>query len=163
MVRRLWRHITTTKWELHRDFPDSRLNEIAAAVKRVESQRRGQIVVALEAALHMDSIYERTTARTRATQLFSMLRVWDTEFNNGVLIYLLLADHAIEILADRNAARTVSQAQWDQIAKATADLCAKGRYSDAILQAVEQVQALLPPDQPQAIESNELPDRPIIL
>jgi uncharacterized membrane protein len=113
--------------------------------------------------LHMDAIYERVTARARATYLFGSLRVWDTESNNGVLIYLLLADHAVEILADRNAARNVLQADWDRIAQGTADLCAKGRYSDAILQAVNHVQALLPPDQPNAPDSNELPDRPIIL
>jgi uncharacterized membrane protein len=163
MLKRLWRHITTTKWELHRDFPDTRLDEIAAAVRRAESEKRGQIVVALEAALHMDAIYERVSARVRAAHLFGSLRVWDTEANNGVLIYLLLADHAVEIVADRSAARNVRQTDWDRIAKTTADLCAKGRYSDAILQAVNEVQALLPPDQPTAPDSNELPDRPIIV
>ncbi len=163
MVRRLWRHLITTRWELHRDFPDSRLAEIAAAVKRAEAEKRGQIVVALEAALHMDAIYEQVPARSRAQNLFSQLRVWDTESNNGVLIYLLLADHAIEIVADRHAARHVPQADWDHIAQGTADLCAKGRYSDAILQAVEQVRALLPPDQPSDSNANELPDEPVIL
>jgi uncharacterized membrane protein len=163
MLKRLYRHLTTTRSELHRDFPDARLDEIAAAVKRAESEKRGQIVVALEAALHMDAIYERLTPRTRAAHLFGSLRVWDTESNNGVLIYLLLADHAVEILADRHAARNISQTDWDSIAQGTADLCAAGRYSDAILQAVNQVQALLPPDQPTAPDSNELPDRPVIL
>jgi uncharacterized membrane protein len=163
MLKRLWRHLITTKWELHRDFPDARLDEIAAAVRRAESERRGQIVVALEAALPTEAIYEGVAARTRAAQLFANLRVWDTESNNGVLIYLLLADHAVEILADRNAARNVRQSDWDNIVQSTADLCAQGRYSDAILQAVNAVQALLPPDQPNTTEINELPDRPIIL
>jgi uncharacterized membrane protein len=163
MIMRAWRHLITTRFELRQDFPESRLAEIAATVARAESEKRGQIVVALEAALHLENIFDGLSAGDRARHLFGDLRVWDTESNNGVLIYLLLADHAIEIVADRHAARNVQQADWDRIAQSTAALCAAGRYSDAILQAVEQVREILPPDQPSGAEANELPDRPVML
>ncbi len=163
MIVRAWKHLITTRWELRQDFPESRLAEIAAAVAQAEAEKRGQIVVALEAALNIENIYDGLGAQDRARHLFGSLRVWDTESNNGVLIYLLLADHAIEIVADRHAARNVPQSAWDRIAKGTADLCAAGRYSDAILQAVEQVREVLPPDQPHDASSNELPDRPIMM
>jgi hypothetical protein len=163
MIKRLWSHLVTTRWELRQDFPESRLAEIAAAVASVEAEKRGQIVVALEAALTLENVCDGVRARDRARHLFSDLRVWDTESNNGVLIYLLLAEHAIEIVVDRHAARRVPQADWDTIAQGTADLCAAGRYGDAILQAVEQVRAVLPPDQPGTPDANELPDRPVLL
>ena len=104
--------------------------------------------------------------RERALSLFGKLRVWDTEHNNGVLIYLLLQEHAIEIIADRGFNRHVPQAAWARITERMCEPLREGRYEEALEIALEDVTALLaahfPPD-PHRPRLNELPDAPVIL
>lgn len=160
---RWWRHLISTRGHVRKHFPQAQLDAITAAVADAERERRGQIVVALEAALPLHWLGEGVTARRRAEDLFGALRVWDTDKNNGVLLYWLLADRAIEIIADRNAARQLTQAGWDAIAADAARRCGGGRHGEAILQAIAAIKAQLSPDADPQSETNELPDRPVLL
>ena len=160
---RWWHHLTTFRSSLTRHFPGAQLDAITAAVARAEAQRRGQIVVALEASLPLHMLSDKVSARHRAEQLFSSLRVWDTEKNNGVLLYWLLADRKIEIIADRGAARQISQSDWDSIAQESAAHSAKGNHAAGILWAIDAIAARMVPDGDPGGEANELPDRPVML
>jgi uncharacterized membrane protein len=160
---RWWRHLTTFRSSVTRHFPPGQLDAITAAVARAETERRGQIVVALEASLPLHMLSDQVSARSRAEQLFASLRVWNTEKNNGVLLYWLLADRQIEIIADRSAARQLAQSDWDAIAASAARNCAKGDHAAGILRAIEAIAARMTPDADPASESNELPDRPVLI
>src|SRR5581483_5705279 len=100
-ITRLLRHLGTPRWQVRRKFPAASLAAIEAAIKHTEATHSGQICFAVEAALEIAPLLRGRSARERAVDVFSQLRVWDTEHNNGVLIYLLLADRDVEILADR--------------------------------------------------------------
>ena len=119
--------------------------------------------ICIEAGLPVSYVWRGATARERALALFSKLRVWDTEHNNGVLIYLLLADHAIEIVADRGLARQVPQPTWDALSSQLGHALHAGHTAEGLAQALSGVSALLEqhfasvPGMPQR---NELPDAP---
>lgn len=164
---RLWRH----RWaegQLGRTLPPALLDQLTQAVAASESRHTGQIRLCIEAGLPASYIWRGADARQRALTMFSKLRVWDTEDNNGVLIYLLLADHAIEIVADRGLARQVAQPVWDALASALGDALRAGRTTDGLMQALAAVSALLeqhfpsPSASPQPTRPNELPDAPFV-
>lgn len=147
-------------------LPADARERIAKAIAASEVQHTGQIRVYVETALPWSYIRRDAPVRERALMEFSKLRVWDTEHNNGVLIYLLLTDHAIEIVADRALARCVDDAQWKAvISKLSADL-QSGSYEQALLTAVVQVSTLLTGQFPRTANSapqgNELPDAPVV-
>jgi uncharacterized membrane protein len=126
-----------------------------------ERQHSGEIRVCVEAGLPLSYLWRRATARQRAITMFGKLRVWDTEHNNGVLIYLLLAEHAIEIVADRGLARRVPQAEWSALVAGMREAFRAGRFEPGLMQAVEGVEALLVrhfPLAPGQGNPNELPD-----
>ena len=105
-------------------------------------------------------------ARERALSLFGKLRVWDTEHNNGVLIYLLLQDHAIEIIADRGFNRHVPQSAWVRIAEDMCEPLRQNQHEAALNSAIDAVTVLLAehfPPHPHRPRLNELPDAPVIL
>jgi uncharacterized membrane protein len=146
-------------------YPEQSLQRIAEAIAASERRHRGQICFAVEAALSWRALWRRTTPRARAESVFARLRVWDTAANNGVLIYLLLAEHGIEIVADRGV--QVDPAQWQAICARMAEGLRAGRHTEAALEAIDATAALLatqhargPEDEPGA---NELPDRPRLL
>ena len=97
----------------------------------------GEIRISVEAGLPLSYLWRDLTARDRAVTLFGKLRVWDTEHNNGVLIYLLLAEHAIEIVADRGLARHVAAAQWQALVAGMREAFRAGRFEEGLLQAVD--------------------------
>ncbi|MBL8323376.1 MAG: TPM domain-containing protein [Rubrivivax sp.] len=144
----------------------------AAALRRLEqqvaaSERRhsGEIRVSVEAGLPLSYLWRGASARERAVALFGKLRVWDTEHNNGVLIYLLLAEHAIEIVADRGLARLVPQAHWDRVLAGMREAFRAGRFAAGLEGAVQAVDAMLASHFPVvegAHNPNELPDTPDI-
>jgi uncharacterized membrane protein len=115
--------------------------------------------------LPLAQVLRRTPPRHRALEVFGALRVWDTEGNNGVLIYVLLADHAVEIIADRSAARAIPQAQWDEIARSMSAAFARGAYREGAIEAVVRLNALLAAAFPADGRDNpdELPNRPAVL
>ena len=142
----------------------------AAALRRLEdrvaaSERRhgGEIRLCVETGLPLSYLWRGATARERALTMFGKLRVWDTEHNSGVLIYLLLAEHAIEIVADRGLNRHVSAAQWQALVGTMREAFRAGRFEDGLAQAIDAVDALLAQHFPLpagAVNPDELPNRP---
>jgi uncharacterized membrane protein len=138
----------------------SRLEQRVAASERLHS---GEIRISVEAGLPMSYLLRGASARERAVALFGKLRLWDTERNNGVLVYLLLAEHAIEIVADRGLAREVPQSHWDDVLGGMREAFRAGRFEPGLLDAVAAVEKMLVarfPLEPGQANPNELPDAP---
>jgi len=164
-----WGRLLRHRWW---DETDTRRALDAAALARVEQRiaaseraHSGEIRVCVEAGLPLSYLWRRASARERAVAMFGKLRVWDTEANNGVLIYLLLADHAIEIVADRGLARHVPQAHWQGIVGGMREDFRAGRFEAGLARAVDAVDALLRqhfPLAPGETNPNELPNRPVV-
>ncbi|MEO7773308.1 MAG: TPM domain-containing protein [Steroidobacteraceae bacterium] len=149
---------------MRRRFTPLVLARIEAAIASVEQRHAGEIRFAIENALEPGELWRNLTARDRALQIFGLLRVWDTEANNGVLIYVLYAEHAVEIVADRGIARQVDQARWDQVCAAVTAEFRAGRFEQGAVQAIEGVAALLSAHFPQARgDPDELPNQPVLL
>lgn len=147
-------------------FPAPSLQRIAAAVSEGELRHRGEVCFAVESALELPALWERCDARARAHQVFAQLRVWDTEANNGVLVYLLLADHRIEIVADRGLDGRVSDAQWRGVCQLMEERMRSGEPGDAAVAGVCAVSDLLALHFPRVAgdkDDNELPDAPQLL
>lgn len=163
-LRRWWRHLSVRG--THAWFPPAAMDRIAQAIAMSEQAHTGEICFAVEAGLPWRALWHGHSARARAQEAFARLRVWDTAANNGVLMYLQLADRAIEIVADRGLDGRVAPAQWQAIcARLRADLQA-GAPVDAVVAAVEAIGDLLAeqfPRLPGQADANELPDRPVRL
>ncbi len=158
---RMLRHGRVGERELRRALDPAALARLQAAVADSEHHHSGEIRISVEAGLPLSYLWADLTARDRAITLFGKLRVWDTEQNNGVLIYLLLAEHAIEIVADRGLARHVTPAQWDTLIDGMREAFRTGQFEAGLAQAVDAVDALLRrhfPLQPGQTNPNELPD-----
>ncbi|HVI60346.1 MAG TPA: TPM domain-containing protein, partial [Luteimonas sp.] len=147
-------------------FPEASLQRIAAAVAEGEARHRGEICFAVEPALSLRRVLRDAQARGRAHDVFARLRVWDTEANNGVLLYLLLADHRIEIVADRGLAGLVSEEQWRGVCQLMEERLRAGEPEAAVVRGVAAVSDLLAAHFPRVageVDENELPDRPRLL
>jgi uncharacterized membrane protein len=147
-------------------FPADVLQRIAAAVAAGESRHRGEICFAVEAALPARALLAGHAARDRAHEAFARLRVWDTAANNGVLLYLLLADRRIEIVADRGLDLLVSAEQWRGVCQLMEERLRAGEPEAAVLEGVAAVSDLLAehfPRAPGEADVDELPDAPVIL
>jgi len=165
LVARIVRHRWLDESHLRRALPAELLQRLTQRVQASEQRHTGQLRIYAEAGLPMSYLWRRATPRDRAVAMFGKLRVWDTEHNNGVLIYLLLAERAIEIVADRALARHVSQAQWQAIATRLGGALREDRFEDGLAQAVDEVTALLAahfPATPGEVRRNELPDEPVL-
>ena len=114
-IRRIGRHLLEHRWRLRRIFPPRTLARIEQAIKAGEATHSGQVRFVVEGALDGAPLFRNQPARARALDIFSQLRIWDTVHNNGVLIYLLLADHDFEIVADRGIDAKVGHAGWEKI------------------------------------------------
>ena len=162
---RILRHRWLDDSDVRRALPEAALKRIEDRVAASERRHTGEIRVCVEAGLPWSYLWRRLTARDRAVTLFGKLRVWDTAANNGVLIYLLLAEHAIEIVADRGLNAHVSHAQWQSIVHDMREAFRAGRFEDGLNAAVDAVDALLARHFPLAdgeANPNELPNRPIV-
>jgi uncharacterized membrane protein len=163
--KRLLRHLITPRWRARHVFPPSSLRAIEAATAKAETTHRGQICFAVEAALAITPLLRGRSARQRALDVFAQLHVWDTEHNNGVLIYLLLADRRVEILADRGVHARVGAQSWEHICRHMEQAFREGRFTQGVIDGIEAVSEHLgrhyPPSSGQP--SNELPDRPVLL
>jgi uncharacterized membrane protein len=156
------------RWARHlffpRRFPEAALPAIEQAIKRGEASHRGEIRFAAEDALEGPALLGGQSARERALEVFSQLRVWDTEENNGVLIYLLLADHDIEIVADRGINAKVAQDDWERMCRDMEQALGRGEYEAAVVTGIEEASLLLARHYPpRPGDRNELPDRPVRL
>jgi uncharacterized membrane protein len=147
-----------------RAFPPSAMAAIEQAIAKSETEHGGEIRFAAEAALDSGALLAGQSARERAIDVFSELRLWDTAENNGVLIYLLLADRNVEIVADRGANQKVVPAQWEQICRRMEEALFRSEFERAILSGIQEVSHLLAryyPPRPG--DRNELPDKPVVL
>ena len=160
-LKRLLRHRWLDERDAARALDAAALAHLQARVAQSEALHSGEIRVLVEASLPLSYLWRDLQARARAVTLFGKLRVWDTEHNNGVLIYLLLADHAIEIVADRGLARHVPQAHWNALIKGMGGAFRAGQFEAGLLQAIEHVDEALSkhfPLAPGQTNPNELPD-----
>jgi len=160
---RLLRHRWLDESDVHRALDAAAMARLTAKVTASEARHTGEIRLAVEAGLPLSYLWKGLTARDRAVTLFGKLRVWDTEHNNGVLIYLLLADHAIEIVADRGIARLVDSTEWQAVVSSMQQAFRAGRFEAGLEQALSAVEGVLVsryPATPGEQRLNELPDTP---
>ncbi len=163
-IKRIFRHLLYPQWLMRRAFPDAVMNRIEAAVAASEQTHAGEIRFAVEGALDIFPLLRGISARERALALFAQLGVWDTEANNGVLIYLLLADRDVEIVADRGLNSLVMASQWESICRELEAKFACGELEAGALLGIERVGSVLRrhfPVRHGADDVNELPDRPV--
>ena len=147
-------------------FPEDSLQRIAEAIAAGELRHRGEIMFAVESELPAGMILRGVQARQRAETAFARLRTWDTEANNGVLIYLLLADHRLEIVADRGLSGLVSAEQWRGVSGLMEERLQSGEPEQAVIRGIEAVSDLLAEHFPQddgTVDRDELPNLPLIL
>jgi len=164
-LRRIFRHRWLDESDTRRAVPPGLVEQLARRVAASEARHSGEVRIYVEAGLPLSYLWRDASPRERAVAIFGKLRVWDTEQNNGVLIYLLLAEHAIEIVADRGLSRHVPQAEWQRIVAHMGSAFREGRFEDGLTQALEEVSALLVQHFPRAAGSadvNELPDEPVL-
>ena len=162
MKNRALSHALTTKWAVRRALPDVAMDALENATRTAERGTSGQLRLIVEAnwpLLHVN----RATPRSRALAWFSQLQVWDTEHNNGVLIYLLFAERRVEIIADRGLNHCVSQAQWDAICRSMEASFSGGRFEHGLAAGISAIGDLLRQHFPAAVGDNEQPDRPMIV
>ena len=137
------------------------MSAIENAIRESEKLHDGEIRFAVEAALHPAQLWRGVSARARAIEIFAELGVWDTERNNGVLLYLLLADRDVEIVADRGFNGKVSAEEWERVCRRMEAALREGRHGDAVVAGVEAVSPIIArhfPPRPGG--RNELPDAP---
>lgn len=163
-LQRLARHLLTTHWQLRRAFGPATLAAIEAAIRDSECRHGGQVRFAVESALHGWRLLRDQTSRQRALEVFANLQMWDTEQRNGVLIYLLLADRAVEIVVDRGAHRRVDPKVWHQLCRQMEGEFRGGRFRDGVLQGIQGVtEALSGPFPGTGRPNGELPDVPVVV
>ncbi|CAN7195627.1 MULTISPECIES: TPM domain-containing protein [unclassified Variovorax] len=165
-LARLWRHRWIDAADVRRALPPEALERLGRRVAASERRHSGEVRICVEAGLPMSYLWRGAPARERAIMMFGKLRVWDTADNNGVLIYLLMAEHAIEIVADRGIDALVSAEEWAAMAQRMTAAFREGRFEDGLTQALEEMSALLVAHFPLAegqADRNELPDEPVIL
>jgi len=162
---RILRHRWLDEADTRRAIPPELVERLMHRVAASERRHTGEIRIYVEAGLPLSYLWRGASARERAIAMFGKLRVWDTEHNNGVLIYLLLAEHAIEVVADRGLSRRVDPGTWQAIVQHMGAAFRAGRFEDGLTQALEEVSALLVEHFPAAegqVRPNELPDEPML-
>lgn len=161
---RILKHLFTPDWAAFRVFPGTTLKRIERAIGESEKSHRAELRFAVEAGLALTPLLKGVTPRARAHEVFANLRVWDTEHNSGVLIYLQLVDRDIEIVADRGISAKVGQGAWDAICRRMEEAFRAGRFEQGALDGIREISELLklyfPP---RGANPDELPDRPVIL
>jgi uncharacterized membrane protein len=163
-IKRWLRHLFMPPWAWRRAFPPAALRAIEAAIRASETTHGGEIRFAIENSLPPAWVWRGMSGHKRALELFSLLRVWDTEHNSGVLVYLLLADHDIEIVADRGIHARVNPDAWQAVAHSMEAAFGQGRFEAGVLEGIGQIGALLAAHFPPGRRNpDELPDRPLIV
>jgi hypothetical protein len=162
---RIWKHIVATRRGMHRAFPDPTLLAIEQAVHASEKLHGGEIRFAVETELGWQELFQGMAPRQRALEVFSVLRIWDTEHNNGVLIYVLYADRAVEIVADRGFRDRVDDAAWGAICTQMRARFEHGEFEAGALAGIKAVGRLMAAHFPaqDGQRRDAIPDRPAIL
>ena len=163
-IKRWFVHTFMPPWRWRVAFPAAVLKDIEMAVKQSERQHRGELRFAIENALAPAWVWRGMSAHQRATEVFSILRVWDTEENSGVLIYVLIADREVHIAADRGIARRVPQTEWDTVAQTMQQAFRQGDFRSGSLEGIEQITIMLATHFPSGADNpNELSNKPVIV
>jgi uncharacterized membrane protein len=163
-LARLARHLLTTRWSTRRHFTTEVRAAIEQAIGECESQHAGEIRFVVETAFDLPELWHDLAPRRRAVQVFGQLGVWDTAHNNGVLIYVLMADRVVEIVADRGIAARITQHEWDAVCRQMQQHYRAGRFREGSVVGILGVGALLGRHFPgKASGGNELPDQPVLL
>jgi uncharacterized membrane protein len=163
-IGRIGKHLLVHRWQVRRLFPRKTLAAIEQAIKVGEATHSGQVRFVVEGALDGSPLFRDQPARERALDIFSHLRIWDTAHNNGVLIYLLLADHDVEIVADRGVDAKVGRAGWEKICAEMERDFRTGHYEGGVIRGIEAVSRQLATYFPAHGKGpNELPDAPVVI
>jgi uncharacterized membrane protein len=164
-IKRIIKHLSVSHASMHRTFSRVALGNIERTISEVEQTHAGQIRFAVEAALDIKPLFAGLTARERAIEVFSQLRVWDTEHNNGVLIYLLLADRDVEIVADRGIHIKLGPAVWEEVCLEMETAFRQGKFEEGVIAGIRRVGAHLAQHFPLSglNKINELPDSPVLM
>ena len=163
-IKRIARHLLVTDGQVRRAFPHGTLAGIEAAIKSSETAHAGEIRFVVEGALDGAPLFKGQSARDRAIDLFSQLRVWDTQHNTGVLIYLLLADRAVEIVADRGIDAKVDAQEWSKVCREMEAAFKESNFEGGVASGVRAVTRHLVRHFPaNSRDVNELPDQVVVL
>jgi uncharacterized membrane protein len=163
-IARIGKHLLEHRWRARRLFPPRVLAAIEQAIKTGETTHSGQVRFVVEGALDGAPLFRDQPARERAIDVFAQLRIWDTIHNNGVLIYLLLADRNVEIVADRGIDAKVSAAGWENICAEMESDFKAGKFESGVIKGIEAVSRQLARHFPAHGKGpNELPDAPVVL
>lgn len=163
-IGRILRHLIAPQWVAHRALPRAVLEHVAAEIKSSEALHRGEIRFVAEAALDLWPLLKGVTPRARALEVFSQFRVWDTEENSGILVYVQLIDHHIEIVADRGINAKVEQRHWEAICRRMEEAFRARRFEKGALEGIREITGLLARHFPaRGVNPDELPDKPVVL
>ena len=163
-VKRWLRHEFTGKRALRRVLPPESMQRLTKEIAASEKRHGGELRLVVECALDLPLLWRGVSAHERAIQVFSKMHVWDTEANNGVLIYLLLADRHVQIVADRGIDHIVGKTEWDRICSLMEEGFRKGRFEEGLLRGIGEITAHLEPNFPHRDDDqNELPDEPLVI
>lgn len=161
---RIMKHLSTGHAAVRRAFPRRTRDAIENAIRQTEALHDGQIRFAVEHALELAPLLAGQSARARAIDVFSGLRIWDTEHNNGVLIYLLLADRDVEIIADRGIHVRMGPEIWEAICQEMELAFRAGDFESGVLAGIRAVGEHLQRHFPARPDKcNEIPDSPVLL
>jgi uncharacterized membrane protein len=163
-IARIGKHLLEHHWRARRLFPPKALTAIEQAIKTGETTHSGQVRFVVEGALDGAPLFRNQPARERALDIFAQLRIWDTVHNNGVLIYLLLADRDVEIVADRGIDVKVGAAGWEKICRDMEGDFKAGKFESGVIRGIEAVSRQLAQHFPAHGQGpNELPDAPVVI
>ncbi len=163
-IKRIIKHLLTPHSQVTSAFPRHSLRAVEQAIQASERAHGGEIRFAVEAALDGAALFKGQSPRERAIELFAQLRVWDTEHNNGLLIYLLLADRAVEIVADRGIHAKVGADAWSRVCRQMEATLRQSNFEGGMVSGVQAVTEHLVKHFPSdSVKRNELPDKPVVL
>lgn len=163
-LKRVLQHLFTDHRSVRRAFPEAAMRRIRDMIAEQERRHDGELRFAVEPSLPLSHLVRGQDARERAIEVFGQLRVWDTEHNSGVLIYLLLADKRVEILADRGIHAKVGATAWEAICGEMQRAFAAGRFEAGVNLGIAAISDLLAAHFPPLADNpNELPDEPVVL
>ncbi len=163
-IKRTIAHLLTTQGHVNKAFPPHTLKTIEQTISASEEAHTGEIRFALEGALDGMALFKGQTSRERAIELFAQLRVWDTEHNNGLLVYLLLADRAVEVVADRGIHAKVGVEAWIKICRQMESDFKQSNYEGGVISGVKAITQHLAEHFPAGgFNRNELPDKPVLV
>ncbi|WCL47643.1 TPM domain-containing protein [Leptospira sp. GIMC2001] len=163
-VKRFFKHLFITQSHSKKYFPQASLDKIKAVITESEKKHDAEIVFAIESSIQPIAAMQNYSARSRSIDVFSQLRVWDTEANNGVLVYLLLADHDIEIVADRGINKVAGEHFWEEVCKKMEENFRNGNFETGVIEGINMITDILAKYYPKNNKkSNEIPDSPVVM